>query len=163
VVHLADRRPRILRDAIRENCTKSVVAACSEQRAAGRFEVQPTSVCVTKELPDALRWELAGMEGIGVVDVLVVLGSVWRLLGRDSAPYAERRATTPVLCGAETDRTVSERAETGTPPMAAASGQRGSHRWDTPAPAPVRDPHGYPSSRPAPDHVQYVRTMGPRT
>jgi len=93
MVHLADRRPGILRDAIRENCTKSVGAACPEQRAPGRFEVQPTSLCVTKGLPDALQRQVAGMEGIGVSGLLVVLGSVWLRLTRGSAPSAERRAS----------------------------------------------------------------------
>jgi len=52
---------------------------------------------------------------LGVAGLLVVLGSVWGLLARDSAQSAQRRATTPVLWGAEADGIVSERDGFGTP------------------------------------------------
>jgi len=58
--------------------------------------VQSTSVCVTKGLPDALQREVAGMEGTGVAGLLLVLVSAWGLLGRDSAPSTERRATAAI-------------------------------------------------------------------
>ena len=56
-----------------------------------------------------------GWRVLGVAGLLVVLGSVWVLLGRGSAPSAERRETTPVLSGAEADRIVSERVGFGAP------------------------------------------------
>ena len=63
--------------------------------AAGS-EVQSGSLCVAKEPPDALQRQVAGMEDIGVAGLLIVLGSAWGLLGRGSAPYAERRASAAI-------------------------------------------------------------------
>jgi len=70
--------------------------AYAASSACGRFEVQSGSLCVTKGLPDALQREVAGPGDHCVAGLLVVLGSVWGLLARGSAPSTQRRASAAI-------------------------------------------------------------------
>ena len=95
VVHLAGRKAGTLRDGVRGNLTQYMQVAATGwgQRTADSLRCSSEAYGAGMSCQMRSSGKSRGWRVLGIVGVLVVLGSAWRLLTRGSAPSAQGRPT----------------------------------------------------------------------